>query len=96
MTRLKTLPGWKYRELPETKLWNFILTGDYATDEARVDEVRALAEKFGGELEFNYAHKCNLYRFEIGGRFERTQTADQFGAAMQQLFTVWTEADKAV
>jgi hypothetical protein len=82
-------PGWKYRELPETRIWNSTLTGDYATDEARVNEVEVLAKKFGGELELNYAHKLNLYRFEIGGRFETTKNADQFGEQMEHLFATW-------
>jgi hypothetical protein len=86
---------WVRRELPVTSLWNFTLTGDYATDEKRVDGVRALAEKFNGEFEFNYAHKVNLYRFEIGGRFETQKDADQFAAAIKRLFTTWTKAAAA-
>ena len=69
------------RKLTETVLYNFTLTGDYATDDKRVTEVQALVEKFDGEFELNYAHKANLYRFEIGGRFEPTQVR-QFKAAM--------------
>jgi hypothetical protein len=68
-----------------TRVYNYTLTGDYATDDAYVQKVAALVEQFKGEFELNYAHKSNLYRFEIGGRFKNQSTANRFSTAMEAL-----------
>ena len=81
--QLKKMVTWTRRELPITKLYNFILCGNYERDEERIDLVRRLVKESGGEFEFNYAHKANLYRFEIGGRFENEEKAAQFAANWQ-------------
>ena len=85
----KQLELTEYVRRPSTehgRLYNFTLTGHYTDDEAFVEGVRALVEKLGGEFDFNYAHKANLYRFEIGGcNFETKQAADKFDAAFKKL-----------
>lgn len=73
---------------------NFILTGNYATDEARHNQIRGLVEKFGGDFYFEYPHKCNLYRFEIGGEFPTVKQGDQFIAAVRRLWKTWEKSKK--
>jgi hypothetical protein len=73
------------RQESEIVAYIFILSGNEVKDAAYADQVRALAERCGGEFYLENDWGKHLYRFEIGGEFYAKADAAKFKAGMQKI-----------